>query len=355
VTDPNRLPGPTGTTSLGVIVGPTRFASPRANQIVHCLDLLDLDAGDAEPARIKLDFFAHGFALNPSRPHEAALLEKRGPGACYVDLVKRTVLRRIEPLAGHHFYGHGAFSRDGSQLFAVETNLATKDGALSVRDPISFAVVDTFPTYGKAPHDCHLIEDGATLAITNGGGPLGTSHMPCVTFVDVASRKLLEKVETTNPRVNAGHVALTAGRAFALVSAPRDGLPGETELGGVAVRPRGGPLAHLVEPKSVTSRMLGEALSVCVHEQTGIVLATHPYGHLVSCWDLRTGRPITAFGLPDARGVTLTLDRRFFVIAFGPAASHLLLDASTLRPLADRPPGARMFGGSHIYTWSKPS
>ena len=359
MTTPAHPPGPPP--ALGTIIGPSRFGDPRSQEVRCFLDLLDLDAAgvdgaDPEPARIPLDFFAHGFALHPHRRHQAALLEKRGPGACYVDLLEKRVLATIAPMQGHHFYGHGAFSKNGDVLFAVETDLASKDGVISVRDPASFAVLGTFPTYGLAPHDCHLIEDGNTLAITNGGGVLGTDTPGSVTFVDVASQKLLERHAIPNERFNAGHVAMGAARAFAVVSAPRDGLPGDTGLGGVSLRSRDKAVRSVGDPAAVTRRMTGEALSVCLHEGTQVALATHPYGHLVSYWNLATGSLIAVLDMPHPRGVTLTLDGRWFVLSFAAAAGLLLVvEASTLRPLTGRAPGTRRFGGSHIYTWQPPS
>lgn len=335
---------------LGTLVGGTRYADPATQAIRYCLDLLDLDSGAAEPARIPLDFLAHGFTAHPARP-EAVLLEKRGAGGAYVDLARREVLRRVAPLPGHHFYGHGAFSRDAGALFAVETELASNEGVISVRDPSSFAVVDTFPTFGEAPHDCLLIEEGRTLAVTNGGGPLGTGGTPCVTFVDVASRRLLEKLEVSDPHINAGHLAVTRDRACVVLSAPRDGLP-ETALGGVSVRRKGGPLRYATQPEAATRRMVGESLSVCIHEGTRTALATHPYGGLITFWNLDTGALFGALDLPHARGVTLTLDQRYFAVSFGPAASLLLIEASPLRPVMERDPGTRRFSGSHIYAWS---
>lgn len=338
---------------LGVLVGGTRYGDPETREIRHSLDLLDLDADEAEPSRIPLGFLAHGFAPHPRRK-EAALLEKRGPGGAYVDLSARTVLRSIEPLPGHHFYGHGTFYRDGGELLVVETDLATSDGVISVRDPESFAVLGTFPTFGKAPHDCVLIDGGKTLVVTNGGGRVDDASdagMPCVSFVDVAGTKLLERHVVSSPRINTGHVAIDREGAFIVVSAPRDGLP-ETDLGGVSLRAKGGALRYASDPAAVTRRMTGESLSVAIHERARIAVATHPYGGLVTFWNLDTRALFGALDLPNARGVTLTLDQRYFAISFGPAASLLLVEAEPLRPVTARDPGTRRFSGSHVYTWT---
>ncbi len=342
-------------TKLGVLVGPTRYHEADSSEPRFCFDILDLDAGNDEPERIPLGFFGHGFAMHPKRTHEAALLEKRGPGACYVDLIARRVLETIAPLPGHAFYGHGAFSKEGDVLFAIEMNLSNGEGVVSIRDARTFDSIDTFPTYGAAPHDCHLIEDGKTLAITNGGGPVGSNALPCVTFVDVKSQALLEKHEVRNPNINTGHIAVGFRREFAVVSAPRSGLPEESSTGGVSLRAQGKPWVHMTDPKSLTSKMVGESLSVLLHDRTRSALATHPYGHFITLWDLDTQRLKWSMELPHPRGVTSTLDGKTFAISYGEEASLLFLDAASLKPLQGRAPGTRRFGGSHIYIWAYPA
>lgn len=336
---------------LGVLVGGTRYGDPTTLEVRFCFDILDLDSGAAEPSRIPLDFLAHGFAPHPIRRREAALLEKRGPGGAYVDLADRVALRPIVPLPNHHFYGHGAFTASGDALLAVETSLTSNDGVISVRDPDRFEVIDRFPTYGMAPHDCTLIDDGKTLAITNGGGRFGTDALANVAFVDVATRKLLDKHEVSDPNVNAGHIALGKNREITLVSAPRDGLA-EDALGGVSLRLRGGALKRAAEPSQVMSRMKGESLSICIHDETRTAVATHPYGNFISFWNLDTGALFAAFDVPNPRGVTLTLDRKRFALSFGPAGNLMFIDTRPLKPIPDANPTARRFGGSHIYTWS---
>jgi hypothetical protein len=350
---------------LGTIVGPTRYLDPRDNVTRFCLDLLDLDATPltgpaAEPERIALDFFGHGFAVHPTRSHEAVVLEKRGPGGCAVDLREKRVTQTIAPLEGHAFYGHGAFSSSGEALFAVEMDLGSSDGVISVRDAASsaptfaptFAPIGRFPTYGAAPHDCHLVEDGKVLMITNGGGALDDPRAPSVTFVDVATEKLLEKFEVSEPRVNTGHVAMLPGRVLAVVSAPRHGLPQETGRGGVSLRIKGPNLLYRDQPATVTSRFVGESLSVCIHAPTRTAATTHPFGNLITFWNLDAMALVAALDLVSVRGVTTTLDGRYYAVSFGAQASLLLLETSPLKMVQGRDPGTRRFGGSHIYTWA---
>jgi hypothetical protein len=317
------------------------------------LDILDLDAGETVPARIPLDFFGHGLAVHPKRPQEAALLEKRGRGGCALDLAARRVVRPIAPMEGHAFYGHAAYSHEGDVLFIVETQLESNQGAVSIRDSSTFAVLATFPTFGMAPHDCHLVEQGRTLVITNGGGPVDSPFLPSVTFVDVKTRALLEKHDVLDRNRNTGHVAVAENREFAAVSAPRDGLPARTSLGGVSLRRRGQPWVHMAAPKAVTSRLVGESLSVAIHGPSRTVLATHPDGDLITFWSLDRGGLTGMLELSGPRGVTVTLDEQLYVVSYGADARLLLIQADPIRVRLDYQLAPGMFGGAHLYTLTR--
>jgi uncharacterized protein len=337
---------------LGVLVGPTRYVAETSGDERFSLDMLDLDAGETVPVRIPLNFLGHGLAVHPRNPHQAALLEKRGPGGCAVDLSARRVVRPIEPMHGHSFYGHGVYSREGDVLFVVETHRESHRGFISVRDSGTFAVLGIFPTYGMAPHDCHLIEDGRTLVITNGGGPIDSAFLPSVTFVDVKSRALLEKHEVIDVRRNTGHVAVVENREFAAVSAPRDGLPLKTSLGGVTLRRCGEPWVHMMAPDNITSRLVGESLSVAIHVPSRTVAATHPDADRITFWSLDRSEFAAQLELPGPRGVAVTLDYRYFVVSYGMEARLLFIQAEPFQVLADRRRATGAFGGAHLYAWA---
>ena len=340
---------------LGVVVGGNRTGYSASHEVTYGLDMLDLDGDPTAPAsaaRIALPFLAHGLTVNPRSPQEGVVFEKRGTGAASVDLASRVLLRVLEPVPAHAFYGHGAFTADAAALLVVETELSTNAGLVSVRDPRTFAVVDCFPTYGEAPHDCCLVDGGKTLALTNGGGKAGGAAA-CVTFVDVATQALVDRYEVAAPTLNTGHIAFAGDREFVVVSAPRDGLPPDTSLGGVSIRRPGGSLAYVREPAAVASRMVGESLSVCIHEPSRTALTTHPYGNLVTFWNIDRGVLLAALDVPYPRGATLTRDGSRFVVSFGTTGGLVLFETAPLR-LANGPlPGIGRFGGSHIYSWER--
>lgn len=335
--------------SLGVLVGGSGFAKAPDAPKAFYFDMLDLDVARGGGARIALDFLAHGFAPDPRGPHRAALFEKRGPGACLVDLRERAVVATIEPEADRAYYGHGTFSRDGDVIFDVETVLSTGEGVVVVRDRDTHRPIEEFPTFGAKPHDCQLVDDGATLVITNGGGPVGDERKPCVCYVDAASRTLLERFDVDDLALNTGHIAVDGAGRFAVVSAPRDGLPEDTSHGALSLGRRGASWRVVREPEFAVLSMLGETLSVCIHEATGTVAATSPTGGSLTFWDVETGDLKRHVPLESPRGVTTTLDGRYFVVSFGESARLTLFRTSDLERLAWPGPSVPVFSGSHIY------
>ena len=342
---------------LGTMIGPGRLRVPDADAMRHYLAILDLDSPQPAADLIELDFFAHGVTPAPHAPERAVLFEKHGRGCCEVDLRSREMLRKVETVEGREFYGHGAYSPDGSLLYCTESDVEDRfRGVVAVRDGESFELLGEFPTYGNAPHDCHFVDAGRTLVITNGGDPIGGPSAPSVTFVEVASEKLVEKVELDNPKLNAGHVATTADRELAVVSAPRDGLQHEARpLGGLSLRTERGLLRARLEPADVTSRMIGETLSVAIHEPTRTIAATNPDGDLVSFWDLETGELRRSLDLPRVRGVALTLEGAEFVLCYDTSPRIVRVDAASLQTVVDSERPDAYATGSHIIVYDIPT
>ncbi len=352
---PTPVPAPAATTYRhGALIGPGQYGTAKG-ETKFVLSVVDLDVRPRKARRVPVDFFAHGVVPNPARPQTAVLFEKKGKGSCEVDLVTGRVLRSIETVAERQFYGHGAFLPDGARLFATETvTEGDYEGVIAVRDGKTFEPLGTFPSHGSSPHDCRLIDDGKVLVVANGGHAYDAGVPASVTWVEVSSGKLLDKVDVPDPKLNAGHFALTGGD-LVIVSAPRDGLPDFAEAnGGVTLRPNGGRATTMHDPAPVTSLLKGETLSVCLHEPSRVAACTTPRGDLVTFWDLDTLSLVKAHVLPKARGVTLTLDQQHFVI------SHGIVDVSFVRTAdLELVPGEAFDGsyltGSHVITYDLPA
>ncbi|WP_245408349.1 DUF1513 domain-containing protein [Zhengella mangrovi] len=117
----------------------------------------------------------------------------------------------VEPVAfhapeGRHFFGHGAFSRNGRLLYATENDYETASGVVGVYDAGSrFRRIGEFDSHGTGPHEILLLPDGRTLAVCNGGiethpdfgrAKLNIDRMkPSLVFIDAATGRLIERHE----------------------------------------------------------------------------------------------------------------------------------------------------------------
>lgn len=344
-------------TARGHVIGAGKFVAPEKTTCI--LSLVDLDASETSLRWFELPFFGHGVVGHPLDRKRAIVFEKKGPGACEVDLAERKVLRPITTKKSRHFYGHGAFSPDGSLLYCTESDLESAyAGVVAVRDGKTFELLGEFPSHGASPHDCVLVDSGKTMVITNAGGEFGGKVKPSVAYVDVEKQSLVEELTFTSPRISAGHLAISSKGDLVCVGAPRDGLPNKGEQPGqISMRTFGGRWRTMTDPAAVTSRMKAETLSVAIHEPTGKVLATNPAGNIATLWDLDAGKYITHHELEYPRGAAVTLDEEAFVVCYGKGgrgASIVRIDPRSNEIITGSTLANVGIGGSHLFPYDPP-
>jgi len=331
------------------IVGGGRYA--RNGKTHHLLAMFDPSRGQAR--YIELGFLPHGLIFDPLNTSRGFLFEKIGLGACEIDLGTGEIVRSIAPLDGYQFYGHGAFSADGKHFYATETRLSDQAGALVIRDSQTALIVGEFPTYGENPHECQMIDQGRTLVVTNGGGQVGSEQNANVAYIDVESRKLQRRLMVPVQEWNAGHLAPfndSSAGGIVVVSAPRRGLP-EESLGGISVLGGDGLLRPVRGPEDVLRRLQGEALSVCIHRESGTFGVTHPLGNLVTFWSLEDRTFLSALPVERPRGLTLTSDHNAFLVSYGNNASLAQIDPNRRMILEDTRISNTGLAGSHLFHW----
>jgi hypothetical protein len=297
---------------------------------------------------IELDFLPHGIAVDPLNPLRLLVCEKIGPGAAVIDLNTMKLVQKLQSPANRRFYGHGAFSADGETIYTTETYKGNKRGTIVERDAISFDELGEFPSFGDSPHECQLIDGGATLVVTNGGGNMNGS-LPNISYIDVASRQLMRQEKPTTSALNTGHFYTSDNNDLVVVSAPRDG--NRIRLGGLSIQPSGKAMKTATSPKKVVSQMLGESLSVAIHQS--IALVTHPDGNMISFWDTTNRKFIKKLALELPRGVTLSNDGKYFIVSYGQMASIVNISTKELQLQNDSITDATYLAGSHIYNWTK--
>lgn len=331
-----------------IILGGGRFK--QNDELRHVLAVINLQ--QREKQLVDMTFLAHGIIIDPSDKKRLIVFEKIGPGAAEIDLNSHTVTKNITTSKEKYFNGHGAFDKSGRTLFCTETYLKDQKGIIAIRDGHSFENIGEFPTYGDNPHECQLVDDGKILVVTNAGSASVGNSEPCVTYIDVPSQKLVERVTLTNQQLNTGHIGIADDGSLIVASAPRKGLE-NTHTGGVSIRSGTLPMLSMTQPEVVIDQMTGEALSVMIDNKHNIAAVTHPDGNMVTFWSIDKRELLKAMSVPKPRGVTLSLDEKSFIVSYDINTSIVLVSTKALTASSDSIMQPTYISGSHIYNWSK--
>ncbi len=127
----------------------------------------------------------------------------------------------------------------------------------------------------------------------------------------------------------------------------------DKDLGAISMRAGHGALVTVTDPEHIASRMLGEALSVEVHEPTGMAAVTHPLGDMVTWWSADTRGFVKVMDRPRPRGVTLSRDGERYILSFGTQAELVHIDAKTLEPAGESAMTQTFLSGSHLFNWTR--
>lgn len=166
--------------------------------------------------QIPLPARGHAAAAHPTEAEIVAIARRPGTFAKVIDCVNGDVRRTLRAPDGHHFYGHGAFSADGTLLFTTENEVATGQGRIGVWDRSqSYARIEELSSHGIGPHEI-LRRANGTLAIANGGirthpdtgrQKLNLDTMrPNLTLLS-ADGRLIDKAETQAAQNSLRHIA----------------------------------------------------------------------------------------------------------------------------------------------------
>lgn len=268
--------------------------------------------------RIPLPARGHGAA---ARDNIAVLFGRRpGTYAAVIDTARGELVKHIRAVEDRSFEGHGAFSADGSVLFATEHDDTSGAGLIGVYDTRSWSRLGEFAAGGIGPHEIRLMPDGSTLVVCVGGIltdgrrdmlNLGTME-PSLAYLDAASGKLLEQVAPPDVwhQLSIRHMDVipdgTVGFGMQYMGDEEDRVPL------VALHRRGSKIAWL-RAGEVEERRLKQYIASVAFDAAGArFAATGPRGNVAASWDVRSGVYLGAQPANDVAGIA-QLDDGFLI------------------------------------------
>lgn len=316
-------------------------------------------AGTSGAGSLDTDFRGHGMAFDPRRPSRAVLFGRRpGFAAAVADLGQGRLTARFEPPPGRHFYGHGTFSADGRVLYASENDFERGRGVVGVYDARDFSRLDERPSHGIGPHELIARPDGLLL-VANGGIRTHPEHgrrklnlasmAPSLVLMDPVDGTVRERVPPPDRHMSLRHLAVGPDGGYAVAIQYQRRAAGHERPVPLLATWRPGSALRLAGDRREHGRMRDYALSVIVHTERHWIAVTSPRGHRVSVWEWDGRRLLRAHELRGASGVTLTRDRRYFIVSTTGGELHAF-DANTLehdpaRTISHR----RVLWDNHLY------
>ncbi|MBS0124369.1 DUF1513 domain-containing protein [Thetidibacter halocola] len=292
----------------------------------------------------------------------------------------------LTPGPGWRGGGHGVFVPGGPLLCAERAPMTAYSGSperhfgrVSVRDRQSLALLGSFSCHGIDPHEIRLSEDGRHVVLANYGSVAGQGQddlsvprrvvAPCLTVVEIATGRLVERIAVAAPETELRHLALRPdGTAFGIrcrlapegADAPwlrklgldetdRTADPGESYLPATPVLASRGTARTLAAQEPPAH--LRHGLSVeydALHDE---FIASFPSSHRLIVFsgggEVRHSIDTRDFGLAYPCGVTLMPGETFYAVA-GFWRGLRLMRRGDHRPEHALATGAAFRGHSHI-------
>lgn len=291
--------------------------------VTHPGTLKGLDVANNKSFAVDLPFFGHTVTQNPAKTNQVVTFEKWGKRGALVDVHDWSVVTMAESTEGNIFFGHAAFTADGSTLIVSEDSYGHNDGHLAVRDASNLKPIRTLSSFGVRPHQCQLLDDNKTILVVNGGSH-EVKDSKNLAWVDLETGKLIHKV--VFDLMLPGHLTRPVAAAYGHFDVSFDnwvccgGRGIEKSTGSTAkkdtnkdpyadlhatiafVSPEG-TLHYPDLPQGLAANLHGEALSVKVLGNSGLVAVSIMHGNKCLVLDYKTQELKDVIRLPGSLGV----------------------------------------------------
>lgn len=255
----------------------------------------------------------HAAAAHPDRAEAVAFARRPGTFALVIDCASGQQRASLTAPEGRHFYGHGAFSRDGALLYTAENDFEAGQGVIGIWDARGgYRRLGEFASGGVGPHDIKLMPDGQTLVVANGGiethpdsgrTKLNIPTMgPNLTYLglegDIQHQIELDAALHKN---SIRHLGVADDGTVAFAMQWQGDLSAHPPLLGLC-----GPdksVMLLSGPPEVHKHMSGYAGSVAISGDMTQVAITSPRGGVCQVFDMASGQLVNEIGLEDVCGL----------------------------------------------------
>ncbi len=282
----------------------------------------------------------HAAAAHPTRPEAVAFARRPGNFALVIDCLSGKVKAQLKAPQGRHFFGHGAFSMDGSRLYTTENDYETGAGRIGVWDTRpgpghGFVRVTEFASGGIGPHDIKRLPGSDVMVVANGGidtrpdtgrVKLNIPTMrPNLSYLE--DRKIIDQQELP-PAMHKNsirHLAVGQDGQVAF------GMQWQGDGDGpalVGLHRRGQALRLITD----TQDLRGYVGSIAISQGGDRIAVTSPRAGLVQVFDPVSGAKVASAALTDVCGIAP--GKPDFVVTCGTGALHGLSAASDgVKPL----------------------
>lgn len=259
---------------------------------------------------IPLPARGHAATAHPLRPEAIAFARRPGTFAMVIDCIHGRILATLNAPEGRHFYGHGAFSRDGTLLFTPENDYDNGRGVIGVWDrDAAWLRVGEFSSGGIGPHEMLRLPGKDVFVVANGGiethpdtgrAKLNIPEMrPNLTYV-TSTGQALDQVAPPDHMNSLRHLAVTED---GLVGCALQWQGDRSEAPALlALHHRGEALKLVQAPDGPHPQLNGYAGSISFTGQGEHVAITSPRGGVVQIFT-RDGQFVKQHAMDDVCGV----------------------------------------------------
>ena len=280
-----------------------------------------------------------GHAILPMNNSKVLMFGRRPAFECAAVDFQTQTTRRIAATDGRHFDGHGCLSATGDVLFTTENDYDGVRGVLGIRDSQTFQHIGEYDTHGLDPHDVHLMPDGKTLVVANGGiqthpdfgrRKLNIDTMqPSLAYLDAATGQKLDEYRLPDHLLSIRHLTVTAqGNVGAALQYEGD-LYRQQPVSLVAWQHHGKELQLLNINSTAVTPLNGYMADLAYDPQQQILAVTSPRGNQITFWDIEKQQFLSAHSLTEPSGITFMPSTKQFLVTGATGEMHTVMASPT--------------------------